>query len=342
MTLEVLDRFPRAALMTGPTPLERLDRLSEKLGIDLWIKRDDLSTLSFGGNKNRQLEYYFGAAQAAGADTVLITGAVQSNYARIAAAAAARLGLKAILQLEDRVPGMGETYATSGNVLLGEILDAEFMRYPEGEDEAGADRALRARAEDLRRAGRVPFVIPLGLANPPLGALGYMRAAEEIQRQAPDFDAMVVASGSGLTHAGLLAGVKALGLPTPVFGSCVRRPAADQTARLTEVCARLETLLEIEGLIQPEDIRVWDKALTPGYGRIGEPARTALTTMARHEGLFLDPVYTAKSFAAVLGLVEEGTVAPGTRVLFVHTGGLPAIFAYQEELATGAAVQAEP
>ncbi|WP_274594861.1 pyridoxal-phosphate dependent enzyme [Parasedimentitalea marina] len=152
--------------MTGETPVERLDRMSDLLGIDLWLKRDDLTGLSFGGNKTRQLEFYFGEALAQGADTVLITGAVQSNFVRSAAAAAARLGLKAVLQLEERVPDMGALYYSSGNVLLAKILGAEHMSYPLGEDEVGADKALHERADQLRAEGRTPYVIHLGIDHP--------------------------------------------------------------------------------------------------------------------------------------------------------------------------------
>lgn len=324
--------FPRADLLSGPTPIERLDRLSGQLGIDLSIKRDDLTGLGFGGNKVRQLEFYFGAALEKGADTVLITGAVQSNYARTAATAAAKLGLGAVVQMENRVHGMDETYNTSGNVLLSRMLGAEFMMYPEGEDEAGADLALRQRAEELRREGRAPYVIPLGLNNPPLGALGYMKAAEEILQQDDGFDCMVVASGSGLTHFGLLAGLRALGCKTPVHGICVRRDAAAQAQRLATVGANLDALLNCDPITGASDILTWDGALEPGYGHVGPPAREAIMMMARQEGLFLDPVYTGKSFAGVPGLLNEGVIKPGERVLFIHTGGQPALFAYQGEL----------
>ncbi len=324
--------FPRAQLLSGPTPIERLERLSRQFGIDLWIKRDDLTGLGFGGNKVRQLEFYFGAALEKGADTVLITGAVQSNYARTAATAAAKLGLGAVIQMEDRVHGMDEAYNTSGNVLLSRLLGAEFMHYPEGEDEAGADLALRQRAEQLSLEGRTPYVIPLGLNNPPLGALGYMKAAEEILQQDDAFDCMVVASGSGLTHFGLLAGLRALGCNTPVHGICVRRDAVQQVVRLTTVGENLNTLLQCDQIVDAPDILTWDGALEPGYGHVGPPAREAIMMMARQEGLFLDPVYTGKSFAGVPGLVKEGLIKPGDRVLFVHTGGQPALFAYQSEL----------
>lgn len=150
---DTLSAFPRAPLLSQPTPLERLDRLSEELNADLWIKRDDLTGLSLGGNKTRQLEFYIGAARAAQADTILITGAVQSNFARTAAAAASGYGMKAVLQRDKRVPGMDPLYYSSGNIFLSDILSAEAMSYPEGEDEAGADAALEARAEELRAEG---------------------------------------------------------------------------------------------------------------------------------------------------------------------------------------------
>ena len=324
--------FPQAGFVPCPTPLERLDRLSKRFGIDLWIKRDDLTGIGMGGNKIRQLDFYFGAAMAQGADTVLITGAVQSNYVRSSAACAARLGMRAVVQLEDRVPGMGETYRRSGNVLLDHLLGAEIMHYPHGEDEVGADAALRERADALRAEGRAPFVIPLGLDNPPLGALGYMRAAEELVAQDGGFDHMVVASGSGATHAGLLAGLRNVGSKAQVQGICVRRDAGQQRVRLAEVGRRLSALLGSNSIYSNADIAVWDGALAPGYGRIGPEARRAIDLMATEEGLFLDPVYTAKGFAGVEGLLENGVITKGERICFIHTGGLPALFAYEAEL----------
>jgi len=262
----------------------------------------------------------------------LITGAVQSNFVRAAAAIAAKLGLKAILQLENRVDGQDHLYETSGNVLLSRILGAEHMYFPVGEDEAGADNALRKRAAEIRDAGGRPYVIPLGLNNPPKGALGYMQAAKEILAQADDFEAIVVASGSGATHAGLLAGLRLLGCNTPVFGICVRRDAVAQMARMTSLIAKLTTLLGGDILVDEKDIICWDGALAPGYGRLGPASRHAMQMMAQMEGIFLDPVYTAKSFAGVLGLLKAGDISSDSKVLFVHTGGQPAIFAYQSEI----------
>lgn len=327
-----LDRFPRAKLLQQPTPLERMDRLSEELGIDLWIKRDDLAGVSFGGNKSRQLEYYLGAAVEQRATVILTTGAVQSNFVRTAAASAARLGMRTVVQLEDRVPTPESAYEHSGNVFLSRILDAEIMRYPEGEDEAGADRALRARAAELESQGERPFVIPLGIGNKPLGAMGYMRAAEELIESGKSFDRIYVASGSGLTHAGLLCGLRLADNGTHVTGSCVRRPEAAQRQRIATVIEDLEGLLGVPTGVTSQDIDIWDGALAPGYGQVGPQAAEALRMVAQAEGLFLDPVYTSKVFAAIPAQRESGQLASGNSVLFMHTGGLPALFAYEESV----------
>ncbi|MEM9232193.1 MAG: D-cysteine desulfhydrase family protein [Pseudomonadota bacterium] len=327
-----LDRFPRAQLMRGPTPLERLDRLSLELGIDLWLKRDDLTGLGFGGNKTRQLEFYFGDALQQGADTILITGAVQSNFVRSAAAAAAKLGMQSVLQLEERVPDMDEEYYSSGNVLLAKILGAEHISYPKGEDETGADAALHARAEELKSQGRTPYVIHLGLHHPPLGALGYVLAGQELCQQISDFDAVVVPSGSGATHGGLLAGL-ALELKTAtVFGICVRRDRNKQKARMKIVIQKLADLLKIDAAALLDRVKVLDEALPPGYGQLSGMAQAALEKMARTEGIFLDPVYSAKTFAGLLHLVSAGKIQPQQKVVMLHTGGLPALFGYQNEL----------
>lgn len=331
-TLEVLNKFPRARLMSGETPIERLDRMSDKLGIDLWLKRDDLTGLGFGGNKTRQLEFYFGEALAQKADTVLITGAVQSNYVRSAAAAAARLGLKAVLQLEERVPDMGATYYKSGNVLLAQILGAEHISYPLGEDEVGADAALHARADEIKAAGGTPYVIHLGLNHPPLGAMGYVTCGAEIAAQVPDFEVAVVPSGSGATHAGFLTGLRLAGHSAPVFGICVRRDSSRQQDRLKTVLQKLTDLMETAPVCAPADIITHDGALAPGYGKIGASTREALSLMAQTEGVFLDPVYTAKTFAGLLNLVRGGQIKAGQKVVLLHTGGLPALFGYQEAL----------
>ena len=323
---------PRLEIVTGPTPLVPAPRLSEQLGIDLHIKRDDMAGPTFGGNKARQLEYYFGAALAEGADTILITGAVQSNFVRLAATIARMQGMEAYVQLEERVPEADAAYRGSGNVLLSRILGAKTLHYPEGEDEAGADRALHAKAEELRAEGRRPYIIPLAEGHPPLGALGYVDAGREILAQDAGIEVFVVASGSGSTHAGLLAGVRGAGSQAQVIGSCVRRGKSAQEARIGRIMQRLAALDPGAGKVRAQDIQIWDGALAPGYGQIGPAALEAMQMMAQNEGLMLDPVYTAKSFAAVPALVGDGTIPQGARVCFVHTGGLVALFAYAEKL----------
>ncbi|MEL7254534.1 MAG: D-cysteine desulfhydrase family protein [Pseudomonadota bacterium] len=322
---------PRHTIVTSRTPLLPMPRLSEALGIDLWFKRDDLAGPSLGGNKSRQLEYYFGAALAQGADTILITGAVQSNFVRLAAAVARSLGMDAVVQLEHRVKTDDPSYARSGNVVLNRLLGAEILYYPEGEDEAGADAALYARAEALRAAGRVPYVIPLSEDHPPLGALGYVNAAQEILEEA-EFDMFVVASGSGATHAGLLAGVRGAGSAARVIGSCVRRARDLQEARIGRIMNRLGALYDGADRVTPDDIVIWDGALAPGYGQVGEAALGAMQMVAGQEGVLLDPVYTAKSFAAIPALVADGTIPKGARVCYVHTGGLAGLFGYSDIL----------
>lgn len=327
-----MTKFPKAGFVPNPTPIERLKRLSKSLGIDLWVKRDDLAGPSFGGNKTRQLDFYLGAAIEKNCDTVLITGAVQSNFVRTAAALAAKLGMRTIVQLEARVPGQDQLYQTSGNVLLNQLLGVEVVYYPDGEDEAGADAALRERAEQERTKGFRPYVIPLALGNPPLGALGYVDAAHEIMDQTSDFDFVVVASGSGLTHAGLLTGLQTYGFSGRVIGSCVRRDAAQQRVRIRTVLDGLEALNAPSKHVPSNQISIWDGALSPGYGQISPAAFAAMKMAAQAEGLILDPVYTAKVFAAIPALIEDGEIAKGSKVLFVHTGGLASLFAYQTNL----------
>ena len=327
-------RFPRARLGHAPTPIDAAPNLGAALGIDLYIKREDCTGLAFGGNKVRQLEFHFGEARARDADTVLATGAVQSNLVRIAAAAARRLGMEIHIQIEDRVAGMDETYRSSGNLLLDRVLGATLHPFPEGEDEAAADAAMERRAEALAAEGRKPYVIHSAPGHSPLGGLGYVAAAGEIadQTHGVGFDAVVCASGSGLTHAGLLTGLRALGERAPVLGICVRRDAAGQGVRVARVAGALAAMIECPDAFDADDVEVSDAVLAPGYGRLSEPVREAMALAARHEGLLLDPVYTGKAMAGLIAHVRSGRIAAGGRVLFVHTGGQPALFAYAESL----------
>ena len=333
---KAIDRFPRIRLGHAPTPLEAAPRLGTALGIELWIKRDDCTGLAMGGNKVRQLEFPLGEAQSRDADTLLITSAVQSNYVRVAAAAGCRLGMETHIQLEERVPDVDALYRSSGNVLLDRIFGAKLHSFPVGDDEPAADAALDLLAQSLEDEGRRPYVIHLAPAHPPLGALGYVLAAEEILAQARDldlaFDAVVCPTGSALTHAGLLVGLRALGKEMPVYGICVRRDAGSQAARVRKVARQLAAMIEWPEGFVAEDVMTFDGVLAPGYGRLNDAVREAIALAAGQEGLLLDPVYTGKTMAGLIEHVRSGVISAGSRVLFIHTGGLPAIFAYGDKL----------
>jgi D-cysteine desulfhydrase family pyridoxal phosphate-dependent enzyme len=333
----VLAPWPRASLAHLPTPLEKLPRLSARYpGHELWLKRDDCTGLAMGGNKTRQLEYYFGDALSRGCDTVLSTGAVQSNYMRTIAAAAAKLGMECHIQLESRVQNDSVDYRESGNVFLDRLFGAHIHRFPSGEDEFAADRAIRALADALREAGRKPYVVPLAPVDKPRGALGYVAAAAELLRQweageSPP-DLLVVGSGSGLTHAGLLVGLRIAGCDVRVLGACVRRDAGQQRQRILEHCGKLESMLGVESCVLPDDVLVEDCALAPGYGRASTEVMRAMADMARLEGILLDPVYSAKTVSTTLQGLSRGSLGAAARITMLHTGGTPALFAYREEI----------
>ncbi len=356
-----VDEFPRVRLGHAPTPLDPAPNLGAALGIELWIKRDDCTGLAFGGNKVRQLEFYLGEARARGADTILTTGAVQSNFVRCAAAGARQLGMGMHIQLEDRVEPADDVYYRSGNVLLDRLLGATLHAFPandgekgadekgadekgadekgadeKGADEKGADDALDRLAASLAATGRKPYVIHLGTEHPPIGGLGYVVAAAEILDQARAqgvrFHAVVCASGSGLTHAGTLAGMRMLGDRTPVHGICVRRAADPQRVRIAKRATEIAALLGSPEAFEAEDVDVCDSVLPPGYGQLSQPVGDAISMAARLEALLLDPVYTGKAMAGLIDLVRTGRIHAGSRVLFVHTGGLPAMFSYAAAL----------
>jgi D-cysteine desulfhydrase family pyridoxal phosphate-dependent enzyme len=330
----VLDRFPRVHAAQTPTVVEPMSNLGRDLGITLAIKRDDCTGVGFGGNKIRQLEFYFGAALAGRADTVVITGAVQSNFTRATAAMARRFGLDCHIQLEERVPDVGDQYRASGNVLLSQLLGATLHSFPEGENEASADHAVVAIADELRGSGRRPYVIPLGPGHPPLGALGYVAAALELAEQinaGEQVDHIVVASGSGATHTGLLFGLRVLGLEIPVSGICVRRAASLQRDRIARGIEALGQLTGLQVTAASDDVRLHDGSLAPGYGRLNPATVAAIRRTAEFEGQFLDPVYTGRAMAGLIQLAEAGELGD-KRVLFWHTGGQPALFAYGDQL----------
>ena len=325
--------FPRAILSHAPTPLESLHNIMRQSGHPhLYVKRDDTTGLAMGGNKARQLEYYFGAVLAEGADTVLITGAVQSNFVRQCAAAARKLGLACEVQLEDRVQGMPAGQMEKGNALLDQILGVPIHRFEVGEDEDGADNNLELIADGIRARGGKPYVIHLGADHPPLGALGYIDSAREIIEQTNAIGiplaAVVVGSGSAASHAGMLGGLRHYGVDAPVHGICVRRNAELQHARVLKRTLKLAEMLGKPNLITADDVITNDDFIGEGYGKPTPGTMIAIERAAREETLILDPVYSGKAFDGFLSLVDDHTLPRDGAVVYVHTGGTPGLFAY--------------
>ncbi len=331
---ELID-FPRAVAFSEATALEPLPNLSMDCGgAKLYVKRDDCNSPALGGNKVRQLEYYFGDAVAQGADTVLITGAVQSNFARITAGFAAKLGMQCHIQLESRVDTSSDFYHSSGNVLLDRLFGARLHYLSEGENEEAADANLEEIADKLRSQGRKPYVIHLAPGHKPFGALGYVRGAAEIVQQLRDrklsIDEVFVASGSGSTHAGLLFGLRAFGCGTKVTGICVRRRKELQVNRIRTHCIELARMLNFDPGLQSDDFVVTDEVFGPGYGQASPQVWEAMLRAARREGLVLDPTYSGKTMAAFLSHARQSPA--DSHLVFIHTGGTPGIFAYQDQL----------
>ncbi len=318
---------PRISLAHLPTPLEQLPRLSATLDIELWVKRDDQTGLALGGNKTRKLEYLLAEAQAQGADTLITTGAPQSNHCRQTAAAAVRGGFRAVLVLG----GTGIREVT-GNILLDHLLGAEIV----WAGELSRDEAMAATAERERAAGHTPYVIPLGGSNA-IGAAAYAAAvvelAEQLQaRQLPPFDRIVFASSSAGTHAGLLVGVAYQGWTTQVLGISVDEDKPTLTGNVARIANDCATLLGLDMRFNAEDIQANTDYLGAGYALMGAPEREAIRLFAQQEALLVDPVYSGRAAAGLIDLCRQRVIAAGERILFWHTGGAPAIFAYHAEL----------
>lgn len=330
-----LARFPRIRLGHGPTPLEPMDRLRARLGGGprLLVKRDDCTGLATGGNKTRKLEFLMGAAKAAGADIVVTQGAVQSNHVRQTAAAAARCGLRCEALLERRVATEDAEYADNGNVLLDRLFDARLHLRPGGGD---MNAAARAHADALRSAGARPYFIPGGGSNP-TGALGYVDCALELavqaSREGVAIDWIVHATGSTGTQAGLIAGLHGISSDIKVLGVSVRQPRERQEAAVHALACETAELLGLHTPPPREAVRVIDTQVGGGYGVPTAAMVEAVETTARDEGLLLDPVYSGKGMAGLFACVREGFFAADETVVFLHTGGSAALFAYRHLLA---------
>jgi D-cysteine desulfhydrase len=331
-----IEALPRRRYTPAPTPIQKLEKLSRHLGgPEIWIKRDDLTGLAGGGNKTRKLEFLVADAIAKGADTLITVGAVQSNHCRLTLAAAAHEGLKCRLVLEQRVVGSYRKEA-SGNNFLFDLLGVETITVVDGGSDLAA--AMNAEADKLKALGRKGYVIPGGGSNA-LGAMGYVVCAREILNQCLEqglaFTDFVVASGSAGTHAGLLVGFNAANAGVPLTGVNVRRPRAEQEGNVHKLALEAAAFA---GLPAParESVVALDEWVGPGYSIPTDEMVEAVRLFARLEGVLLDPVYTGKAAAGLIGLIRRGHFKADAKLLFVHTGGAPSLFAYQPTLASQA------
>nr|WP_033763179.1 D-cysteine desulfhydrase [Pantoea agglomerans] len=324
MSLHLLHQFPRLELLGAPTPLEHLPRLSDYLGRDIFIKRDDFTPVAMGGNKLRKLEFLAADALREGADVLLTAGAIQSNHVRQTAAVAARLGLKCVALLENPIGTHAENYLSNGNRLLLDLMDAEVIMVDalHNPTEQLAEEATRLEAQGFR-----PYIVPVGGSNA-LGALGYVECAQEIAHQSEgvvDFAAVIVASGSAGTHAGLAVGLEHLLPETELVGVTVSRQVDAQLPLVERLRQLLAEKLEVQ---VKAPITLWDDYFAPRYGEPNDESMAAVKLLAQLEGILLDPVYTGKAMAGLLDGISQNRFRREGPLLFIHTGGAPALFAY--------------
>jgi D-cysteine desulfhydrase family pyridoxal phosphate-dependent enzyme len=343
---KALEAFPRCRLSHLPTPLESLERLSARCGVNLFIKRDDQTGLAFGGNKSRKLDFLMADVLAQGAQSVISWAGVQSNWCRQLAAASCKLGVHPILLLFTR-PRLPR--ALDGNFLLDLICDAE-MHVLELESSRklmtldGVKDLVDALVEKESRVGRKAYVAPIGASliegsmHKPLGAVayvnGFLELLEQMEARKSCIDAVVFATGSGSTHAGLFVGAQLLSPQTKIVGISVSDPRADMLDCVRPIVH--ETFLTLAGTeracdCRKDDLVVFDQYRHEGYGIPNQSTIETIRLLAREEGILLDPVYTGRALNGLLDLVKKGYFKPGQNVVFLHTGGMPAIFAYREE-----------
>lgn len=313
-----LSAVPRVKIANLPTALEKLSRLGSKLGVrELWIKRDDLTGLAFGGNKTRKLEYLIAEALSHGAKTLLTAGAPQSNHCRQTAAAAAKFGFDCVLVLTGEAPGR-----LSGNLLLDHLFGAEIVWCEKGQRE----QTLQEVFQRLWQAGRRPYLIPYGGSNP-LGVCAYAQAMVELVEQNSLVDWIIFASSSGGTQAGLVIGNKLTNGKSQIVGISVDLPAEELQKKIFDLIQQTIDAYSFSFEITRDEICVNDSYRGKGYGYPTEADLQAVRDFARYEGILLDPVYTGRAAAGMFDLIEKGVIARDAAVLFWHTGGNPALFA---------------
>jgi D-cysteine desulfhydrase family pyridoxal phosphate-dependent enzyme len=326
-----LQQFPRFPLAHTPTPLEPLERMQKFLGgPHLYIKRDDCTGLALGGNKTRKLEFLVGEALTMGATTIISEGGLQSNHVRQTAAAAAKAGLRCHLVLNHAVPIDTAIYRTGGNLLLDRLLGAVTHFCAAGETRAAKSAAVAA---DLQGRGEVPYRIPTGGSNA-VGALGYAALMLELLQQAKElqlsFDKIVVASASGGTQAGLVVGRELAQADLSVMGIDVEGDPDDLLAMVQSIAGDCARKVGLRREIRPDAFELVRGYAAPGYGLPSPGTIEAIKSMASLEGILLDPVYTGKAMAGLIDMARTGRLGKDDTVLFIHTGGMPALFAYAD------------
>ncbi|HSU07493.1 MAG TPA: 1-aminocyclopropane-1-carboxylate deaminase [Acetobacteraceae bacterium] len=337
MPLDLESRFARVRLGFFPSPLHRLNRLSRELGIEVWAKRDDVSSgLAFGGNKVRKLEWLAADALAQGCDTLVSIGNIQSNHTRQVAAVAAVLGLKCRLVQEEWTKWPDPSYGKVGNILLSRIMGAETVL--EGEGYSTTVKPTWEHAlEQVRHQGGRPYAIPAGASDHPLGGLGYANFADELARQEAKlglfFDTVITASCTGSTQAGMLVGFLSQDRPRRLIGIDTAADPAMTRAAVTKIARATADTVGLSTEVRSDHIIIDERFCGPGYGLPDEATIAAIRTAARLEGMLTDPVYEGKSMAALIAMARSGEIAPGARVLYVHLGGAPALDAYHTAFA---------
>lgn len=329
-----LQRFPRHSLTFGPTPIQPLKRLSDHLGgkVEIFAKREDCNSgLAFGGNKIRKLEYLIPEALAQGCDTLVTIGGIQSNHTRQVAAVAAHLGMKCVTVQENWVNWFDSTYDRVGNILLSRIMGADVRLVNEGfgiEFKESWEQALR----DVRAAGGTPYAIPAGASDHPLGGLGFVGFAEEVRAQEAElgfqFDYIIVCSVTGSTQAGMVVGFAADGRSERVIGIDASAKPAETHAQILRIAQRTADMVELGRPIVAQDVVLDERYAYPEYGLPSDETLEAIRLCGRLEGVLTDPVYEGKSMQGMIDMVRRGEFPDGSRVLYAHLGGAPALNGY--------------
>jgi 1-aminocyclopropane-1-carboxylate deaminase len=330
----MLSKFERYPLTFGPSPIEKLERLSAHLGakVEIYAKREDCNSgLAFGGNKLRKLEYIIPDAIASGADTLVSIGGVQSNHTRLVAATAAKIGMKCRLVQESWVPHEDTIYDRVGNILLSRVMGADVEMVDEGFD-IGIRESWERALEDVKAKGGKPYAIPAGASVHKYGGLGYVGFAEEVRAQEAElgypFDYIIVCAVTGSTQAGMVVGFAKDGRQRRVIGIDASATPAQTKAQILDIAQKTAELVELPNSISEDDVVLLEDYAYPIYGVPSEETKEAIRLAARLEGMMTDPVYEGKSMQGLIDLVKKGYFPEGSRVLYAHLGGVPAINGY--------------